>query len=109
MGVNFAGLNYIIHYGAPSSIQDYYQECGRAGRSGEQAKSVILYWIPADALLRKNLGNPTNAEIAAIRHFLENTRECCCDQLLRYFDASSSSYAAEQDPYYVVMCVHVKH
>ena len=49
------------------------KECGRAGRSGELAKSVI-YWIPADAPLRKNLGNPTNAEIAAVRHFLENTR-----------------------------------
>ena len=59
-------LNHIIHYGAPSSIEDYYQECGQAGRS---AKSVI-YWIPADAPLRKNLGNPANAEIAAVRHYL---------------------------------------
>ena len=103
MGVNFAGLNHIIHYGAPSSIEDYYQECGRAGRSGEQAKSVI-YWIPADAPLRKNLGNPTNAEIATVRHFLENSRECRRDQLLKYFDASCSCYAAEQDP---VLCCDV--
>ena len=41
MGVNFAGLSYIIHYGAPRSIEDYFQQCGRAGRSGEPAKSVI--------------------------------------------------------------------
>ena len=73
MGVNFAGLNHIIHYGDPSSIEDYYQECGRPGRSGEQAKSVV-YWIPTDAPLRKILGNPTIAEIDAVRHFLENTR-----------------------------------
>lgn len=31
MGVNFAGLNYILHYGTPTSIEDYYQECGRDG------------------------------------------------------------------------------
>ena len=97
MGVNFVGLNHIIHYGAPSSIEDYYQECGRAGRSGEQAKSVI-YWIPADAPLRKNLGNPANAEIAAVRHYLKNSHECRRDQLLRYFDSGSSSCASEQDP-----------
>ena len=41
MGVNFVGLNRVIHYGAPSSIEDYFQECGRAGRSGDPAKSTI--------------------------------------------------------------------
>ena len=57
VGVNFNGLNYILHYGfngldyilhygTPTSIEDYYQECGRA-------KSVI-YWTPADVPLRKN-------------------------------------------------------
>ena len=97
MGVNFVGLNHIIHYGAPSSIKDYYQECGRAGRSGEQAKSVV-YWIPADAPLRINLGNPTNAETAAVRHYLENSHECRSVQLLRYFDSGSSTCASEQDP-----------
>ena len=41
MGVNFIGLNKVIHYGAPASIDDYFQEGGRAGRSGEAAKSTI--------------------------------------------------------------------
>ena len=94
MGVNFAGLNYIIHYGAPSSIEDYYQECGRAGRTGEQAKSVI-YWTPADVPLRKNLSNPTNTEIAIVRRYLENVHECRHHQILKYFD---SNYTSEQDP-----------
>ena len=96
MGVNFSGLNYVIHYGAPSSIEDYYQECGRAGRSGKQAKSVV-YWRPADAPLRKDLSNPSNAETAAVRHFLENSDECQRDQLLRYFDSGSTTCVYEQD------------
>ncbi len=34
MGVDLQGVNFIIHYGAPSSIEDYYQASGRGGRSG---------------------------------------------------------------------------
>lgn len=31
MGVNLASLNKVIHYDAPRSLDDYFQECGRAG------------------------------------------------------------------------------
>ena len=46
MGVNFVGLNRVIHYGAPSSIEDYFQECGRA---------CLLYTSPSprDATLSR--------------------------------------------------------
>lgn len=37
MGVNMRDVNTIIHYGAPQSIEDYYQESGRGGRSGQAA------------------------------------------------------------------------
>ena len=48
MGVNLATLNRIVHYDAPRSLDDYFQECGRAGRSGEQAFSTV-FWCPPDA------------------------------------------------------------
>lgn len=35
MGVNFAELKLIIHYGAPSNIDDYFQEHGHSGCSGD--------------------------------------------------------------------------
>ena len=54
MGVNFAALNAIYLYGAPRSIDDFFQESGRAGRSGAQAKSVV-YWKPSDAPLKRVL------------------------------------------------------
>ncbi len=34
VGVNFVGLYATIHYGAPRSLEDYFQESGRAGRDG---------------------------------------------------------------------------
>ena len=85
MGVNFSSLNTTIHYGAPRSIDDFFQESGRAGRSGQPAKSIV-YWKPSDAPLRKDLSDPRNAEMAAMRRYLENCKECRRSQLLSYFD-----------------------
>ena len=48
MVVNLAALNRIVHYDAPRSLDDYFQESGRAGRSGEQASSIV-FWCPPDA------------------------------------------------------------
>ena len=41
MGVDLHSVNTIIHYGAPSSIDDYFQASGRAGRSGGPAHSIV--------------------------------------------------------------------
>jgi superfamily II DNA helicase RecQ len=87
MGVNLVGVNRIIHYGAPSSVEDYFQESGRAGRTGDAAKSTI-YWKPSDAPRKENLLNPRNAELAAVRQFLENSKDCRRQQLLNYFDST---------------------
>ena len=34
MGVNLKDVNIIYHYGAPQSIDDYFQDSGQGGRSG---------------------------------------------------------------------------
>ena len=85
MGVNFATLNIIYHYGATRSIDDFFQESGRAGRSGTQAKSVVL-WKPSDAPLKSVITTPRDREIATVRRYLQNDKECCRFQLLNYFD-----------------------
>ena len=87
MGVNLVGVNNVIHYGAPSSMEDYFQESGRAGRAGDAAKSTI-YWKRIDAPKKQNLLNPRNAELAAVRQYLENDSECRRQQLLKYFDCT---------------------
>ena len=48
MGVNFVGVYSTVHYGAPRSIHDYFQESGQAGRDGKSSTSTI-YWVPSDA------------------------------------------------------------
>ena len=75
MGVHLVDLNCIVHYGAPSSIDDYFQESGRGGQSGGEAQSVI-FWKPSDCPLRKDLATTLDHEMAAVRRYLENTTVC---------------------------------
>ena len=47
MGIDLHGVNSIIHYGAPSSIEDYFQARGRGEQRGDSAYSIV-YWKPKD-------------------------------------------------------------
>lgn len=97
MGVNMVGVNTTLHYGAPASLEDYSQESGRGGLTGEQAKSVVI-WKPADAPLCQDQSIPANAEFAFVRHFLENSLECRRVLLLHYFDPAIARSLSSRDP-----------
>ena len=45
MGIHKEDLRTIIHYHLPASIEQYIQECGRAGRDNQSARCLMLFSI----------------------------------------------------------------
>jgi ATP-dependent DNA helicase RecQ len=82
LGINKPAVRAVIHTALPKSIEQYYQEAGRAGRDGLPADCILL-WQPKDAGLLafflEKLSDPVEKERGwqryhAVRSFVESDR-----------------------------------
>ena len=100
MGIDKSNVRYVIHYNMPQSMENYYQEAGRAGRDGLEAKCILLFSaqdIVIDRLLleHKEMTDLSPEELATVKErdmqrlqSMERycyTTECLRNYILKYF------------------------
>ncbi|MDX1295446.1 MAG: RQC domain-containing protein, partial [Sulfurimonadaceae bacterium] len=93
MGIDKSNIRFVVHMSMPKTIENYYQEIGRAGRDGLEAEVMLLY-SAADMSQRKSLIDQLE-ESPYKQHAYEklqsmvrfaNAESCRHQMLAAYFD-----------------------
>jgi RecQ family ATP-dependent DNA helicase len=100
MGIDKANVRYVIHARLPTSIDDYFQQCGRAGRDG-QLSVCLLFYNDADKHMLCKLfekQGDIDAQLSSLNDLivhLENPVQCRHQSLMCYFGEQRNSFLCE--------------
>ena len=83
MGIDKANIRFVVHANLPASMEDFYQEIGRAGRDGEPADTLLFYGLQDLITRRKMIQSGEENKEYKLR---ENKR---LDALLAYCESSA--------------------
>jgi ATP-dependent DNA helicase RecQ len=83
MGIDRPDIRYIAHYQLPGSLEAYYQEAGRAGRDGKEARCTLLY-DHADRRVQLYFARK-RSKVEMLAAYARNA-QCRWKMILEYFD-----------------------
>lgn len=108
MGVNFPDVKYVVHYGPARSLVDHIQEAGRAGRNGEKADDITIYYgqqlapcekgvkdfAKSNSCLRKAIFMPFDPDVKPVTPMHE-----CCSMCERDCECSDEGCSRIPQPF----------
>ncbi len=93
MGIDKSNVRFVVHYHLPKSIENYYQETGRAGRDGMPSQALLLYDPSDGGLIRHHINQircskQREIESQKLNHMIGFAEAMTCRRqlLLNYFD-----------------------
>lgn len=95
MGIDKSNIRYVIHSSLPKTLENYYQEIGRAGRDGLPSETLLLY-NKSDTISRYAMMNDIQDsqykslldDKLATAYKFANTSQCRHQFIAEYFDES---------------------
>jgi len=94
MGIDKSNIRFVVHMSLPKTLENYYQEIGRAGRDGDHA-DVVLLFSAADSIQQKRFVEMNDGDEQYKMHMLEKlaviqrfagSESCRHQQLAAYFN-----------------------
>ena len=93
MGIDKSNIRFVVHMSMPKTMENYYQEIGRAGRDGLAAQTLLLYTKSDDVKMRSFIDDIESCEYKELlynklrkMYSYSNSSECRHKTIAQYFD-----------------------